>query len=113
MLKDRGTIKWTSMMLTEHVQLLKQWDTEERYIEKPHLTAWELDDLQQTIEQAIRTHLQLEITIWSNGETSSYVGFIKKLNIERQELYFETSTDIKKLSIVAIVAARLLDDCYD
>lgn len=113
MLKDRGTIKWTSMMLTEHVQQLKQWDVEEQFIKKPDLTPWELEDLQQTIEQAARTRQQIEITIWSNGKKCFYLGSIKTVNIERQELHFETLTETKKFSISAVVAARLLDDLYD
>lgn len=113
MLKDRGTIKWTSMMLTEHVQLLKQWEQEERFIEKPDLTSWELEDLQQIIEQAARTQQQLELMIWTNGQQYSYLGAIKKLNIERQELHFETLTETKQFSLTSIIVARLLDDCYD
>lgn len=113
MLKDRGTIKWTSMMLTEHVQLLKQWDVEDGYTEKPDLTTWELEDLQQTIEQAMRTEQQLELTIWMNGQKYSYIGLIKKLHLENQELYFETLVEVRKISISSIIAACLLDDYYD
>ena len=34
MIRDRGTIKWTAMMLPEHVQKIKQWKRE-AYAEAP------------------------------------------------------------------------------
>lgn len=36
-IKDRGTIKWTAMMLPEHVELLKQLEHEQQKVKKPEL----------------------------------------------------------------------------
>ncbi|TFI48759.1 YolD-like family protein, partial [Diaphorobacter sp. DS2] len=37
MIRDRGRIKWTSMMLPEHVKLLRDWAKEDTYEQKREL----------------------------------------------------------------------------
>jgi len=35
MIRDRGNIKWTAMMLSEHVTELRRWQDEDHYEERP------------------------------------------------------------------------------
>ncbi len=34
MIRDRGNIKWTAMMLPEHVKLLREWQEQDQVREK-------------------------------------------------------------------------------
>ncbi|MGN4125037.1 hypothetical protein ACMGD3_08480 [Lysinibacillus sphaericus] len=44
MIRDKGTIKWTTMLLPEHVEKIRKWK-QEVYIEAPRsLSDWELED---------------------------------------------------------------------
>lgn len=109
MIRDRGTIKWTAMMLPEHVKLLREWK-QEAYAEGPHtLTDWELEDLQQTIEQAYTQQIVVTITMWQETKFVQWTGTIKALNHETQQLLLETLTTTKHIPFSTIYAALLED----
>lgn len=52
MLRDRGNMKWTAMMLPEHLVEIKKWKEEQFYDIKRELTEWELEEIEQTIQRA-------------------------------------------------------------
>ncbi|MFJ7735774.1 YolD-like family protein [Lysinibacillus sp. NPDC097287] len=113
MIKDRGTIKWTAMMLPEHIQKIKQWKRE-AYAEAPRtLSEWELEDLQQTINQAFKQHKIVKITTWQEAKYVQWTGAITALDIELQQLVLETLTAVKRIPFHSIYAARLEDESYD
>lgn len=82
-IRDRGVIKWTAMMLPEHIQALRKLKEENDYIERPQLTDWELQDLQEELERAYRMETDSVITIWKNGRTDTYIGKIVALDPNR------------------------------
>lgn len=54
MIKDRGTIKWTAMMLPEHVQHLKELVIDERRVEKPILDEQMVEEFELIICEAMK-----------------------------------------------------------
>ncbi|MGP4061525.1 YolD-like family protein [Halobacillus sp. H74] len=51
--RDRGTIKWTSLMLPEHVEMIKKvWKEDER-IEKPILDEQQLEEIGLTLQRVM------------------------------------------------------------
>ncbi|MFD1206612.1 YolD-like family protein [Sporosarcina contaminans] len=78
--RDRGIIKWTAMMLPEHIQMLRALQEENEYIERPKLTEWELQDLQEELERAYKMETDSNITVWSSGRTDTYIGKIVALD---------------------------------
>jgi hypothetical protein len=58
MIKDRG-IKWTAMMLPDHVHLLKEARFDEERIQKPVLDVHEIDELEIRILEAMETNSPL------------------------------------------------------
>ena len=113
MIKDRGTIKWTAMMLPEHIQKIKQWKSEV-YAQVPRaLTEWELEDLQQTIDQAFHQQKVVTITMWQETKYMEWTGTIMALQSESQQLVLETLTAVKRIPFHLIHAARLEDERYD
>jgi len=112
MIRDRGTIKWTAMMLPEHVQKIKQWKRE-AYAEAPRtLSEWELEDLQQTINQAFNQHKTVTISTWQEAKYVQWTGTITALE-ESQQLVLETLSAIKRIPFHSIHAAQLEDESYD
>lgn len=82
MIRDRGTMKWTAMMLPEHLMLLKAWK-QEMLTELPREHAeWELEELQQTITQAFTQHNYIMLTIWEHGNYVQWGGTIQAMNKE-------------------------------
>src|SRR5690606_75550 len=63
-IKDRGRIKWTAMMLTEHVDMLKEWQEEDRYNSRPALNEFDLEAIFEEIQLAYKRQCDVEIRIW-------------------------------------------------
>lgn len=58
MIRDRGNIKWTAMMLSEHVAELQKWQNEDNYEERPQLDDFDLQAIQYEIEVAKKENVQ-------------------------------------------------------
>ncbi|WP_146547947.1 YolD-like family protein [Rummeliibacillus suwonensis] len=87
--KDRGSKKWsTSMMLIEHVATLKKWKEEENYIPKPQLAEWELEDLQHNMKVGLKSKLELEYIIWTDGRLVMHRGVITRIDLDTQQFYY-------------------------
>lgn len=72
-LRDRGTIKWTSLMLPEHVEMVKNvWEEDER-IEKPILDDQQLEEIGFALERSMQDGLTVKVK-YHNGFDFSYVN---------------------------------------
>lgn len=109
--KDRGTIKWTAMMLPEHIQRLREWEKELIYLSPKEKTEWELEELQQTIYQAYKQKLTVTFSIFKQGTWSVEFGVITALHLAKKQLLIETETAVKKLDFATIQAAQVVDGC--
>lgn len=62
MIKDRGSLKWTSMMLPEHVKQLREWEQEDR--DTAENREWDeqlLEEMNQQILRAMEEAGRVEI----------------------------------------------------
>lgn len=80
MLKDRGNIKWTAMMLPEHIHELRKWEAEGDLVKRPELTEWDLQEIQAEIDTAMRRQCQVEVQTWRAGEIRTHTGTIENLD---------------------------------
>ena len=99
------------MMLPEHVKLLREWKQEADEEAPRVLAEWELDDLQQTIEQALTSQQMVKLTVWQDTRYVDWTGIITKLN--QDTLSLETITTVKRIPFHMIHAARLEADFFD
>lgn len=51
--KDRGKIKWTAMMLPEHIEKLRTWHASDSQVPQPVLEEFELQDIQDLLASAL------------------------------------------------------------
>jgi len=110
MIKDRGNIKWASMMLPEHLELLREY--KEEHMEQPReLTEWELEELQKTIDQALTQQLTIKLEVWKDAKITQWTGTITSINTN--ELILETLLKTKSIPIQSIQSAQLDADYYD
>lgn len=112
MLKDRGNIKWTAMMLPEHVKMLRNWGKEEDYSIPTEKTEWELEELQRIIQKAARTNKELHLTLWINQAWHYETGIITATDMAKRELLLETASTVKRILLSTIHSAKLMDE-YD
>lgn len=87
MAHDRGSIKWTTMMLPEHAELLKELWEEDDYQEKPLLDIQQIEQLERDILIACHKHLSVELTIYQAKRRKTVQGYIKKLDQKKKCLY--------------------------
>ncbi|MEB2282555.1 YolD-like family protein [Lysinibacillus xylanilyticus] len=110
MIQDRGNIKWASMMLPEHLELLREYK-QERTEQPRELTEWELEELQNTIDRAFNQQLDIKLEVWKDYKITQWTGIIKSMNTN--ELILETLLKTKSIPIQSIQSAQLDADYYD
>lgn len=88
--QDRGTIKWTSLMLPEHVELLKQMWQEDKKESKPILDSQEIEWINQQILESYEHQLPVQLTFFEDSQTYHVAGQISKLHPETKRINIET-----------------------
>lgn len=105
MTQDRGTIKWTSLMLPEHVELLKQMWQEDKKESKPILDPQEIELINQQLIDSYQHQLLVELAIFEDSQTHHIVGKVSKLHPESKKISFETEDHEKiELSFPSILS---------
>ncbi|SPT98451.1 YolD-like protein [Lysinibacillus capsici] len=109
MLHDRGNMKWTSMMLPEHLKLIKEWKREQFNDKKRELTEWELEEIEQTIQRAFKLQQLVRLTLWNNHKLHNEVGKVTATDTYKKELLLDTDLSIKRISFDEIQKASFVD----
>lgn len=107
-IKDRGRIKWTAMMLPEHVEMLQEWQQEDRYNHRPELDDFDLEAIFDEIQLAYRRQCDVEIRIWREG-FQTFTGIITAIDQRLQKLHLDTGLHTQKLAFTEIIGAKTLD----
>ncbi|KAA0964931.1 YolD-like family protein [Sporosarcina sp. ANT_H38] len=81
-IRDRGTKKWTAMMLSEHVRELRIWKDKDNYEERPLLDDFDLQAIQYEIEVAYKRKCLTFVKSWENGKIILHSGVIKEIDVE-------------------------------
>jgi hypothetical protein len=72
MIKDRGNIKWTSLMLPEHTQALREWFFHVAHCEeKPILSDDQLNEMDRTIQNAIKNCCKVTVHFYDHSKKGS------------------------------------------
>lgn len=95
MINDRGTIKWTSLMLPEHVELLKEMWQEDQNTAEPVLDSQQIDILNEQLLEALERQTAVALSIYSNGEICARNGIITKLNSDTGHVVLYPVSDTK------------------
>ncbi|MBM7552248.1 YolD-like family protein [Thalassobacillus pellis] len=85
--RDRGTIKWTSLMLPEHVQLVKELWKEDERVEKGIIDEQKAVEIDFLIQRAMNDNLTVEITYHDGFEHQYQKGKINSICTFRKRLH--------------------------
>ena len=107
--KDRGTIKWTSLMLPEHIQRLRAWENELNDTPPKEKADWELEALHQTIQQAYELKLPITFTLYKQGTWQTTTGVITTIDVNKKHLLLETDTIVRVVPFITIQEAEVDD----
>lgn len=104
MLRDRGTIKWNSLMLPEHVQILKEMWEEDRKESPPQLDEQALEELNEKCIEAYQEKNNITLICFKDGSFVQKQGIIIKLIPQEKALRLkEIEGTTKTIPIQSIV----------
>lgn len=110
MIRDRGRIKWTAMMLPEHVKLLRDWAREDGYEQKRELDEQKLDSMNELIIEAIELKKSLAITHYRQKNYELLVGNIHSWDEITQRLHvIDRFGEIHRIDIVNVADVQFTD----
>ena len=103
---DRGSIKWTAMMMPEQTQMLNEYWSQQEWKEKPILDEQQISDNAMKLQLAIHNNLTVAVKYFKNHDFHTIQEkiysidhnskHIKMDNFERDKVLF---TDIIEVSV--------------
>jgi len=86
MIRDRGRIKWTSMMLPEHVRLLRDWKKEEQWEEKKEPDEQKLEEMDEIAQLALRHNKEVIVHYYIDHRYENVKGRIHSFDLLEKEV---------------------------
>lgn len=108
-IRDRGKIKWTALMLPEHVGLLREWQKEDDYIKRPELTEWDMQEIQEQLESAMLRKCMTKVNVWKNGKVIKYQGTIEEIDIHKHVIHLQDPFEIERIPALDIIFVQHVD----
>ena len=107
--RDRGTIKWTAMMLTEHVEKLKEFYEEYDSLEPPQFDEWESTLLAEEIERAHKGKSDVKLTHWKDGKLLDEYGTIITIDTSSKTIGLEDPFGTRQYDFSDIIAISIIE----
>jgi YolD-like protein len=101
-LRDRGTIKWTSIFLPEHVEMLREFMREYEQVAKPILDEYEIAEIEAKIQYAYKARLPLKFRYWRDGFEGEVTGRIRKIDALTKEMRLEGAVKLRFDEIIGV-----------
>ncbi|TRZ38470.1 YolD-like family protein [Niallia circulans] len=93
MIRDRGAIKWTAMMLPEHVHSIKEALKEDKKITQPILDEDQIREMELLILESMEYGWVLECEMFKNGEIRRISGHVVHIDHLKQEIRIQDTKD--------------------
>ncbi|MDL4839717.1 YolD-like family protein [Aquibacillus rhizosphaerae] len=103
MVNDRGTIKWTSLMLPEHVEMLKKLWNEDKTQTKPLLDEQELEQINLIMLEALESKFLVSITVFNRQISREYRGIITSINRNNHTLKLMGANGLLTIELVDVI----------
>lgn len=94
-------------MLPEHLERLRDWQREDEYIDRPELTDWELQTMQETLEVALRRRSETSIKTWHDGEVRFHQGEIEALDLQTMTIVLRDPFGTERIHVADVVDVQL------
>ncbi|MEV9640405.1 YolD-like family protein [Mammaliicoccus sciuri] len=107
--RDRGGIKWTSLFIPEHLELIREWYAEDDYVEKPELDQIDWDNIQETLEAAYKRKCETEVQTWKDGKINYHQGKIREINVQSKVVLIEDPFGIDRISVSEIINVQCVN----
>ncbi|UCZ53736.1 YolD-like family protein [Bacillus shivajii] len=104
--RDRGNIKWTAMMLPEHVSMLKEKQHEMLKCQKPKLDPQQIEEYEFQIAEAVEYNLTLTFEYWKDGFNVEFDGQVHFVDHVLKKLHVVNENEVEYISIQCIASIR-------
>ena len=108
-LHDRGTKKWTVMMLPEHVREIRIWQDKENFEERPQLDDFDLQAIQHEIEVAKKRECVVHVKLWDKEKTVFHMGVIREINVELMWITVASPFGKDRMPVSDIVSVQIAE----
>ncbi|MGG1482415.1 YolD-like family protein [Bacillus smithii] len=107
---DRGNKKWTSLMLPEHVEMLRVADREYYKTPKPMLDPYQVQEIEEKIHYAMEYHYPVKFDVWYDGFVEKVSGHIHYLDqIQKEIRVKDNEGNIERVKFKNIVNVEVED----
>lgn len=86
---DRGTMKWTSIMLPEHIDALNKMWEEQAYKEMPVLDEQQIAENNMLLQEALEKDLQIRIKYFADHDYKFIEGYLLHIDILNKRLFID------------------------
>lgn len=86
---ERGTKKWTSLMLPEHVQMLEDLEKEQDRKEKPVLDEQMITENYMIMEEALRSDLKIRVKYYADYDYKYHEGYLLRIDTMNKIVFME------------------------
>ncbi|MEV9641788.1 YolD-like family protein [Mammaliicoccus sciuri] len=107
--RDRGSIKWTSLFIPEHLELIREWYAEDDYVEKPELDQIDWDNIQETLEVAYKRKCETEVQTWKDGKIIYHQGEIREISVRSKMVLMEDPFGVDRIQVQDIINVRCVN----
>ncbi|MCM0627439.1 YolD-like family protein [Lysinibacillus sp. OL1_EC] len=110
MLQDRGNKKWsTSLMLPEHVNLLKKALEEQNDIKKPQVDEHQLEEMNLIFQLALKNNSEVKIKYFSNNRIHVIKGILTEIDyLYRKTCIVYEDNSALKINLLDIVDIEIV-----
>ncbi|WP_077213883.1 YolD-like family protein [Bacillus dakarensis] len=111
MIRDRGKMKWTSMMLPEHVKLLRDWAKEDAFEDSKELDEQYLEVMNEVIFEAMEFGKRVTVTHYVQKQYKLVIGDIHYWDPLSQKLHIvDRFEEVHRIPLSAIADVRLTEE---
>lgn len=104
---DRGSVKWTAMMMPEHIEMLKGLKREQIKVQKPIIDEQKQEEINFQLTMGFKDNLLVEVKYYENGHFLTFKGYIQRLHYENR--FIEVSEGIFNRECLRIRYQDILD----
>lgn len=107
--RDRGSIKWTAMMLPEHVKEIRDWFNSDNDIPVPEYDEFSLNAFADDLNIAYQARSIVRVIYWVNKRLAVYEGEILELFPNEQAIKLKSKDNISKLKLKYIIKVDIFN----
>ncbi|EIT84972.1 hypothetical protein A374_13035 [Fictibacillus macauensis ZFHKF-1] len=107
-IRDRGAIKWTSLMLPEHVKQLRELDWNQSKKVKPELDEQQLELIEETICEAMEKNSDLCFTYFQKDNFHLIIGKVHIVDTYKRELRIvDFHDDVHRIKLDDLIDVKI------